>query len=253
VALAARRVTVRFGGVKALRDVDFVVHASETCGVIGPNGAGKTTLFDVLSGLRTPTSGRVELDGRDVTSDGPVRRSRQGLRRTFQRQQTFGRLTVRDNVLVALESDGGGGGFAADLVGWPHRRRQERSRAGAVDEALELCGLTDVATALAGHLDIGRGRLLELARAVVARPSVLLLDEPTSGLEQSETVAFGAIIEVLRRERNTAIAMVEHDVEFISAHCQRVVVLDLGQVIADGAPADVRCRPEVQAAYLGVA
>jgi branched-chain amino acid transport system ATP-binding protein len=249
--LSTSRVTVRFGGVTALDDVSFALRPGETCGVIGPNGAGKTTLFDVLSGIRAPTAGRIELGGRDVTNLGPARRARRGLRRTFQRQQTFGWLSVRDNVLVALESEGGGGGFPADMLRLPSRTRRERERRERADAALERCGLSGLGDVPAATLDIGRARLLELARAVVAEPTVLLLDEPTSGLEALQTEELGSIIDALGGATGCAIAVVEHDVDFIAAHCQRITVLHLGRVIADGAPAEVRAMPEVQSAYLG--
>ena len=249
-ALAAAAVTVRFGGVTALQDVSFGLHRGETCGVIGPNGAGKTTLFDVLSGVRQPTSGTVCIAGRGAPR-GAARVARLGVRRTFQRQQMFGWLSVRDNVLVALESEGGGGGLLADVVRLPTRTRRERERRQRVDEALELCGLGTIADQPAGSLDIGRSHLVELARAVVARPAVLLLDEPTSGLEGPEAAQLGAIVETLRADHRCAIAIVEHDVEFIVAHSQRIVVLHLGQVIADGTPDAVRAMPDVQSAYLG--
>jgi branched-chain amino acid transport system ATP-binding protein len=250
-ALAAVGVSVRFGGVTALDEVSFALHRGETCGLIGPNGAGKTTLFDVLSGIRPATSGIVRVAGR-VAPRGPARVARLGVRRTFQRQQMFGWLSVRDNVLVATESEGGGGGLLADIVRLPTRTRRERERGRLVDDALELCGLGPIADQPAGSLDIGRSRLVELARAVVARPAVLLLDEPTSGLEAADAAQLGSIVDTLRAEHRCAIAIVEHDVDFIARHSQRIVVLHLGRVIADGAPDDVRAMPEVQSAYLGV-
>jgi branched-chain amino acid transport system ATP-binding protein len=250
-ALAAFGVTVSFGGVTALDNVSLALRPGEMCGVIGPNGAGKTTLFDVLSGIKAPMSGRIEMDGHDVTHDGAVRRARMGLRRTFQRQQAFGWLSVRDNVLVALEADGGGGGLPADMLRLPSRTRRERQRRARADAALELCGLSAVADESAGTLDIGRLRLVELARAVVAEPAVLLLDEPTSGLEARETEQLGSIIQALGSTGACAIAVVEHDVDFIASHCQRVVVLHLGGIIADGTPSEVRAMRQVQTAYLG--
>jgi branched-chain amino acid transport system ATP-binding protein len=252
-ALDAAGVTVRFGGVVALDDVALRLERGETCGIIGPNGAGKTTLFDVLSGVRQPTSGEVRVAGRPAGRNGAAHIARLGVRRTFQRQQVFGWLSVRDNVLVALESEGGGGGMLADLVRFPTRTRREAERRARVDTALELCGLTAIADRPAGTLDIGRSRLVELARAVVARPTVLLLDEPTSGLEAHEAAQLGAIVETLRADHGCAIAIVEHDVDFIVGHCQRIVVLHLGRVIADGLPSVVRSMPDVQSAYLGVA
>jgi branched-chain amino acid transport system ATP-binding protein len=249
--LAAVDVSVRFGGVAALDGVTLEAHAGRIVGVIGPNGAGKTTLFDVLSGVRAPTSGRIIYHGEDVTRRSPTWRSRRGIRRTFQRQQMFGWLTVEENVLVALEWRGGGGGLAGDLLALPSRRRRERDRRQRADDVLQLCGLDDVRAQPAGKLPIGRARMVEMARAIVDEPRALLLDEPTSGLEESEVRSLGASMERICRERGCAVVLVEHDVGFVMEHCDIVVVLNLGQVIAVGTPDEVRDDAAVQEAYLG--
>ncbi|RJL21688.1 ABC transporter ATP-binding protein [Bailinhaonella thermotolerans] len=246
-ALAVEGVSVAFGGVKALSEVSFEVPAGQRWGVIGPNGAGKTTLFDVISGLRRPTAGRVLVGGRDVTGVPAVRRARGGLRRTFQRTQVFGRLTVRDNVLAALEWEGGGGGLPADLVAWPSRRRLESRRRERAEEVLTRCGLADLRDSYAASLPVGQRRLVELARAIVASPSLLLLDEPTSGLDADQTARLGEIV----RGLGTTVLLVEHDVGFVMDTCDHLVVLDLGKVIAAGPPSVVRHDPVVRAAYLG--
>ncbi|MFI0450612.1 ABC transporter ATP-binding protein [Actinomadura sp. 6N118] len=240
-------VSVRFGGVHALTDVGFTVPEGETCGVIGPNGAGKTTLFDVVTGLRRPTAGSVHLNGADVTTTSAVKRSRLGLRRTFQRPQVFGRLTVLDNVLAAVEWHGGGGGLAADLVGWRTRRRLEVSRRTKALEILDRCGIADLSTAYAADLPIGQRRMVELARAIIDDPDVLLLDEPTSGLDADQAALFAAVV----RDLDATILLVEHDVGFVMEACERIVVLDLGKVIADATPTQIREDPAVRAAYLG--
>ncbi|GLW62671.1 ABC transporter ATP-binding protein [Actinomadura rubrobrunea] len=240
-------VSVRFGGVRALTGVSLTVAEGAVCGVIGPNGAGKTTLFDVITGLRRPTSGRVRLRGADVTSAGAVRRARLGLRRTFQRPQVFGRLTVLDNVLAALEWRGGGGGLAADLVGARSRRRLEAARRDRALAALDRCGIADLRDAYAADLPIGRRRMVELARAIVDDPAVLLLDEPTSGLDADQAAVFADVV----RSLDATVLLVEHDVGFVMTTCDRVVVLDLGEVIADGPPERIRTDPRVRTAYLG--
>ncbi|MFI6628008.1 ABC transporter ATP-binding protein [Nonomuraea fuscirosea] len=245
--LDVQGVSVSFGGIRALDQVSFEVGEGQVCGVIGPNGAGKTTLFDVVSGLRRPDEGRVLLAGRDLTGVSPVRRSRAGLRRTFQRTQVFGRLTVAGNVLAALDWHGGGGGLAADLVGLPARRRLERERQERVDEVLELCGLTPLRDAYAAALPVGRRRLVELARALADRPKLLLLDEPTSGLDAGQSERLAEVVSGL----DTTVLLVEHDMGFVMGTCDRIVVLDLGKVIATGAPAAIRADPVVRAAYLG--
>ncbi|WBB61274.1 ABC transporter ATP-binding protein [Streptomyces sp. WMMC500] len=240
-------VNVRFGGVHALTDIGLTIPEGAVCGLIGPNGAGKTTLFDVVSGLRRPTSGTVRLRGRDVTGAGALHRSHLGVRRTFQRPQVFGRLTVLDNVLAALEWHGGGGGLAADLVGWRPRRRLAHGRRARAVDALRRCGIDDLAGVHAAELPIGRRRMVELARAIVDDPAVLLLDEPTSGLDAEQTARFAEVIRTL----DTTVLLVEHDVQFVMGLSERVVVLNLGRVIADGRPAEIRADPVVRAAYLG--
>jgi branched-chain amino acid transport system ATP-binding protein len=249
--LEARTVTMAFGGVRALSEVSISFAAGEICGLIGPNGAGKTTLFDCLTGIRRPTSGSIRYDGEDVTGRSATWFARQGMRRTFQRQQIFGWLPVEDNVLVALEWRGGGGGLAADLLSLPSRRSRERERRARVDEVLERCGLEGLRLEPAANLPIGQARMVELARAVVDRPKVLLLDEPTSGLEESEVENLALVVRRLCEEEECAVVLVEHDVGFVMRECHRVVVLNLGCVIANDVPEVVRADPAVREAYLG--
>jgi len=244
-------VRVRFGGIVALEDVSLTARAGEVLGIIGPNGAGKTTLFDVVAGVRRPSSGRVELDGVDITGLSSVKRARLGMRRTFQRVQAFGWLTVEDNVLAALEWHGGGGGFMADTLGWPGRRRNERARRATVEATLEHCGLLGVRNELSGALPIGVARMVELARAIVDTPTVLLLDEPASGLDETEAALLGEQIQRVRRETDCAVLLVEHDAGFVMRQCDRIVVLDQGIVLAEGSPAEIQQDARVREAYLG--
>jgi len=250
-ALELHSVNVHFGGITALDDVSLSAHRGEVLGLIGPNGAGKTTLFDVISGVRMPDGGRVVLDGTDITRVSAVARARRGLRRTFQRVQAFGWLTVEDNVLAAMEWRGGGGGMLADLVSFPTRRRREHERRERVREVLEQCGLTSVAHEQAGSLPIGLARMVEVARAIVDRPAVLLLDEPTSGLHETEASRLGELIQHLGAEDSCAVVLVEHDVSFVMRQCQRIVVLDLGRVLAAGGPQEIQSDAAVRTAYLG--
>ncbi len=252
-ALDLTEVGVRFGGIAALDGVSLHVGEGEICGLIGANGAGKTTLFDVISGVRTPDAGRVRLLGDDVTTWSTHRRARAGLRRTFQRVQVFGWLTVEENLLVASEWRGGGGGVLADLIGSPTRRRREAERRARAEDVIERCGLTDVRHAPASGLPIGTARLVELGRALVDEPSVLLLDEPASGLDAAEAARFAGLVRGARDDQGTSVLLVEHDVGFVMEHCDRVVVLHLGRVIADGPPDEVRADPAVRDAYLGTA
>jgi branched-chain amino acid transport system ATP-binding protein len=244
-------VTVRFGGIAALSSVSLEAADGHVVGIIGPNGAGKTTLFDVISGVRPPDAGRVILDGEDVTRTPATSRARLGLRRTFQRVQPFGWLTVEDNVLAALEWRSGGGGFLADLVAFPTRRARERERRRRVDEVLERCGLFPVRKELAGSLPIGIARMVELARAIVDPPKVLLLDEPASGLDETETSRLGEQIQAVRDETGCAVLLVEHNAGFVMEQCDRVVVLNLGTVLAEGSPEEIQTNQAVREAYLG--
>ena len=250
-ALALEGVSVRFGGIRALDAVSLSVNAGEVLGLIGPNGAGKTTLFDAISGVRIPDEGRVFLGGRDMTRANAVVRARWGLRRTFQRVQAFGWLTVEDNVLSAIEWEGGGGGLLADLVALPTRRRREKRRRAAVAEMLEQCGLTAVRNDSAGSLPIGLARMVEVARALIAQPKVLMLDEPSSGLDEAEAARLGERIQTLRATGECAVVLVEHDVGFVMEQCDRIVVLDLGSVLATGTPLEIQQNAAVRAAYLG--
>jgi branched-chain amino acid transport system ATP-binding protein len=244
-------ITVRFGGIVALNDVSIQADAGEVVGIIGPNGAGKTTLFDVISGIRKPDGGQVVLDGVDLTHASSSGRARRGLKRTFQRVQTFGWLTVEENLLTALEWRGGGGGLVADLAYFPTRRRREKMRRARSEEVLERCGLTAVRDESAGSLPIGVARMVEFARAVVDPPKLLLLDEPASGLDHTEEIRLGEQIQTVRAETGCVVLLVEHNAAFVMEHSDRVVVLDLGSVVATGLPEEIQRNEVVRAAYLG--
>ena len=243
-------ISKRFGGVQALTDVSLEVEPGQVRGLIGPNGAGKTTLFDVISGITIASSGSVRFDGQDVTRLSSTARARLGMRRTFQRAQVFSWLSVEDNVLAALEWRGGGGGVLADLVAWPSRRSLERARREQVEEVLEWCGLAGSRRVAAGSLPLGPQRLVELARAIVDQPRLLLLDEPTSGLDQAESQRFGELIQSLRG-KGTAVLLVEHDAGFVMRMCDRIAVLNLGSVLAEGTPTEIQANEAVRDAYLG--
>ncbi len=244
-------IVVQFGTLQALDHVSLAVPSGQICGLIGSNGAGKTTLFDVVSGVRKPDRGSVRLAGRDITSLRPSSRARLGVRRTFQRVQPFGWLTVEDSVVVGSEWRGGGGGFLGDLVALPTRRTRARARRERARAALARCDLGAVAGEMAGSLPIGISRMVEFARATVEEPTVLLLDEPASGLDRAESDLLGQRIQEVRAETGCAVVIVEHDARFIMAHCDRVVVLALGAVLADGTPSEIQSNHAVRAAYLG--
>jgi branched-chain amino acid transport system ATP-binding protein len=236
-ALGVSDISVRFGGLQALDSVSLEVAAGEIHGLIGPNGAGKTTLFNVITGLQRPTQGRVHLGTRDVTGASPHQRSQLGLGRTFQRLELFGTLTARENVQMAAEVK-------------PHKLREGRNPVAEAAYQLERVGILHVADEPADSLPTGLARLVETARALATSPSVLLLDEPSSGLNADETHGLGEVLRQLASE-GMGVLLVEHDMSLVMAICDRVDVLDNGQIIARGDPASVQANPLVQEAYLG--
>jgi ABC-type branched-subunit amino acid transport system ATPase component len=250
--LTADDVTVRFGGVVALDRVSLAVPFGSTVGLVGPNGAGKTTLFGVLSGLLRPRAGRVTMSGTDVTHRSPQHRARRGLARTFQRMELFTELTVRDHLVLARRVREGRerlGGIARDLTGFGERPSPGEDE--TVDGILALLGLEALADRPALSVPLGTGRLLEVARALAAEPTVMLLDEPSSGLDIHETEQLGDALRRVREDRGTAFVLVEHNVEFVLGLSDRVTVLDFGKVLVEGSPEEIRTSPEVQAAYFG--
>jgi branched-chain amino acid transport system ATP-binding protein len=232
-SLEVSEVTVTFGGRRALDDVAIAAEPGRVTGLIGPNGAGKSTLFDVICGLRRPVAGRIALDGKDVTRQGPARRARHGMARTFQRLELFGRLSVRENLMVAAELG-------------PDRRHPAR----AVDEIIARLDLGEVAGRPADALSTGTGRLVEVGRALAVRPRFLLLDEPAAGQDAEETSRFAALLRSLAGE-GTTVVLVEHDMSLVMGVCDDVYVLDLGKIIATGPPDVIRRDQAVLAAYLG--
>lgn len=248
-ALEVSGVTVRFGGHQALSDVSLSVDEGQIVGLIGPNGAGKTTLFNAVCGVVTPSAGSVRLMGRDVSRLTTHRRARLGLGRTFQRLEVFSSLSVSDNVRAGVEI----------RQTWESRGTTARqflasdgnlptdAEVALILERLGLAGLADVPV---GSLPTGQARLVELGRALGARPSVLLLDEPASGLDDPETADFGRLLVELSAA-GLGILLVEHDVGLVMDVCERICVLDFGSVIASGDPDAVRANEAVVAAYLG--
>lgn len=221
----------------ALSGVSLEAEPGCVTGLIGPNGAGKTTLFNVVSGLQPPTRGRVLLHGKDITRRSVHERARLGLARTFQRLEIFGSLSVRENVQVGVEI----------------RRRYTRTRVDASEmtrSLLERTGIAHLADQRADTLSTGQARLTELARALATQPQLLLLDEPGSGLDSAESEEFGRLLVDLTGE-GLGILMVEHDMDLVMKVCSHIHVLDFGEKIAEGRPAEIRANKRVQAAYLG--
>ena len=232
--LEIRGVSVRFGGHMAVDDVTIEVAAGEITGLIGPNGAGKTTTFNIITGLQAPTRGSILLDGVDVTKKSAYTRARLGIARTFQRLELFGSLTTFNNVLTAAELN----------------RIEGRSPRDITAALLDRIGIADLADQRADSLSTGNARLLELARALACQPRVLLLDEPASGLDEEETERFSETLLALA-DAGLGILLVEHDVPLVMRLCRQITVLNFGQVLSQGTPAQIQADPLVIDAYLG--
>ena len=242
-------VSMRFRGLTALRTVSLTVGAGEIRGIVGPNGSGKTTLFNVISGLYRPAAGRVALADRDVTGARPYRLAHAGIARTFQNLRLFGALTVRDNVLVALDTSRlrGSWRYAIWPVGvWRH----DRELNARADDVLARFGLDDFAHTLPGALPYGIQRRVEIARAMARQPALLLLDEPAAGLNGDEVRQLGEIVRSIR-DSGVTVVLIEHNMGLVMSLCERVTVLAAGVVIAEGTPAQVARTPQVIEAYLG--
>ena len=246
--LEASGVSVAFAGIRALDDVSVSVGAGERVGLIGPNGAGKTTLFNCLLGILRPDAGQVTLDGVDVGGWPAHRRARAGMGRTFQRVELFADTTVREHLLIAERIRNGTGAFWKDLIG---RGRPTPGEIAACDEVLELLGIAELAAKPVESLSLGQSRLVEVGRALMTGPQVLLLDEPSSGLDRDETQVLADTLRSVQDTRGYAVLLVEHDVSLVADFTERTYVLDSGALIAEGSTADVLADPAVRRAYLG--
>ncbi|QYN31950.1 ABC transporter ATP-binding protein [Pseudonocardia sp. DSM 110487] len=246
--LQATTVSMRFGGLTALKDVSFTLAEGEIIGLIGPNGAGKTTLFNCLTGLYTPTSGSVVLRGAPLPQD-PARVTERGVARTFQNIRLFPSMTAEENVLVGRHSRMKQGPLSSLLHGRAFRRSEAEAAARA-GQLLAFVGLSRFSGELARNLPYGDQRRLEIARALATDPAVLLLDEPTAGMNAQETAAARQLVLAIR-DLGVSVVVIEHDTKFIFGLCDRVVVLVRGEVLVEGPPGRVRGDPRVVEAYLG--
>jgi ABC-type branched-subunit amino acid transport system ATPase component len=233
--LEANEVDMRFGGVRALNGVSIRLDHGDTVGLIGPNGSGKSTLLNVLTGVYRQSAGSIVFNGRDISRTSARLRGRLGIGRTFQHPQVAASLTLRENVLVAAQL--GHLGSSAQAM--------------STDEALEVFGCSEYAHSLPAHAPYGLLKLLEIARAVVRAPQVLLLDEPAAGLNQEERVELIASLRRYRATSTTAIGLIEHDVELVRSLCPSLVVLESGRLLAHGPTDEVLRDPRVRDAYLG--
>ena len=246
--LSLRSVSKAFGGIQAVHSITFDVAPGECVGLVGPNGAGKTTLFNCVCGQLRPETGDIVFDGTHLIGMPIYKRARLGIGRTYQKVEVFTDMTVREHLMVAERARRGEARLWRDLLNLSKPTNDEVER---VDATLELVGITRLADTSVNALGLGNCRLVELARALVAEPKILLADEPSSGLDLHETAEVAAVLRHVQRERGTTVLLVEHDLTMVADVVDRTLVMDLGSMLAEGTFDEVMADPLVRHAYLG--
>lgn len=241
---------INFGGLRAVNNFSMKIEEGQLYGLIGPNGAGKTTVFNMLTGVYTPTDGTVKLEGKKINGMKPYAITRLGIARTFQNIRLFKDMTVKENVLVALDTQASYGSFSG-MFKLPNSLKQEKDMDQEAMSLLEVFHLEKDADKLAKNLPYGKQRELEIIRALGTHPKLLLLDEPAAGMNPQETKNLMETIRLVRDRFNIAILLIEHDMKLVMGICEKISVLNYGMLLAEGTPEEIRINPDVVKAYLG--
>ena len=250
-SLEILNVTKSFGGVTAVNDVSFFVKPREIFGIIGPNGAGKTTLFNMITGVYSPTKGEILLNGKSVVGKSTYQIANYGVARTFQNIRLFGELSVYNNMITSCQKhitynmlDG--------MLKTPKYRKQEKEMAKLAEETLKAVGIWDLRDQIASNLPYGQQRRLEIARALITNPQLLLLDEPAAGMNEEESSKLSNLIKDIRKNYDLTVIVIDHHMDVIMDTCENITVLNFGSKLAEGTPQEIQSNPQVIEAYLGV-